>query len=158
MSKTYEILSYANLKKLNHQAKWKNKNHFIPEHIMKAIKEAQLEEFVSNLPKGLETIVGEGGVRLSGGQKQRIGIARALYGNPEILILDEATSALDIETEKEIMNSIKTLQQKKTVLVISHRLSTVKDCNQIYVIVKGKIIDKGKPEDLLTSKEFYIKK
>ena len=128
------------------------------ENLMKAIKEAQLEEFVSNLPKGLETIVGEGGVRLSGGQKQRIGIARALYGNPEILILDEATSALDIETEKEIMNSIKTLQQKKTVLVISHRLSTVKDCNQIYVIVKGKIIDKGKPEDLLTSKEFYIKK
>ena len=128
------------------------------ENLMKAIKEAQLEEFVSNLPKGLETIVGEGGVRLSGGQKQRIGIARALYGNTEILILDEATSALDIETEKEIMNSIKTLQQKKTVLVISHRLSTVKDCNQIYVIVKGKIIDKGKPEDLLTSKEFYIKK
>ena len=82
----------------------------------------------------MDTIVGERGIKLSGGERQRIGIARALYNNPEILILDEATSALDNETEKEFMNSVNSLYKIKTILIIAHRLTTVKNCDKIYEI------------------------
>lgn len=106
-----------------------------------AIKSAQLEKFVKSLPEGLDTVVGERGVRLSGGQRQRIGIARALYHNPEVLVLDEATSALDMETESEVMESIFLLQGKKTILIVAHRLSTIEKCKKVYKVDIGKLIE-----------------
>ncbi|NWQ39169.1 ABC transporter ATP-binding protein [Bacillus sp. EB106-08-02-XG196] len=108
--------------------------------VQKAIKDAQLEDFVNSLPEGLDTIVGERGVRLSGGQRQRIGIARALYHNPEIIFLDEATSALDNSTEKEIMRAIDGLKGEKTLIIIAHRLSTIENCDIVFKVDKGKLI------------------
>ncbi len=108
-----------------------------------AISKAQLDNFVKSLDYGLETIVGERGVRLSGGQIQRIGIARALYHNPQILVLDEATSALDQETEKGVMDSVRALKGDKTVVVVAHRLSTVQYCDQLYKFENGSVVDFG---------------
>lgn len=104
------------------------------------IEQAQLKEFIDSLPNGLDTIVGERGIRLSGGQRQRIGIARALYKKPEILVLDEATSALDNDTEKAVMQAIEHLYGKITMLVIAHRLTTIEKCDEIYKIDKGTLI------------------
>lgn len=109
--------------------------------VQRAIKAAQLEDFVTSLPDGLETLVGERGARLSGGQRQRIGIARALYHDPEVLVLDEATSSLDSDTENGVMKAVRALQGKKTILIIAHRLSTVDHCNRLYRIENGKLID-----------------
>jgi ABC-type multidrug transport system fused ATPase/permease subunit len=117
--------------------------------IWDAIEAAQLSEFVSSLPLGLKTIVGERGCRLSGGQRQRIGIARALYHCPDILILDEATSALDSATEQEVMGAINGLQGIKTIVMVAHRLSTVSNCDWIYRLQDGVIVEQGKPSDLL---------
>ena len=105
-----------------------------------ALEEAQLSEFVRSLPEGLDTEVGERGVRLSGGQRQRIGIARALYGNPEILVLDEATSALDNETEKAVMEAIDRLHGKKTLIIIAHRLTTIKNCEYVFKVEDGRVV------------------
>ena len=116
-----------------------------------AAEKANLNKFLDSLPDGLETIVGEKGIRLSGGQQQRIGIARALYRDPEILILDEATSSLDQSTEKEIMESIQFLKRKKTLIIVTHRLFTVKNCDKIFFIDKGKIIKQGPPEEILNN-------
>ncbi len=102
------------------------------EKIWAALEQAQLKEFVESLPEGLDTKIGERGVRLSGGQRQRIGIARALYTNPEILVLDEATSALDNETEQAVMESIEHLLGHKTMIIIAHRITTVRNCDAIY--------------------------
>ena len=102
--------------------------------IKQAVEKASLSKLLSSLPEGLETIVGEKGIRLSGGQQQRIGIARALYRDPEILVLDEATSSLDQTTEKKIMESINFLKRKKTLIIITHRLSTVKNCDKVFFI------------------------
>ncbi|MCQ2520955.1 MAG: ABC transporter ATP-binding protein/permease [Lachnospiraceae bacterium] len=107
--------------------------------VWEAIGEAQLKEFVLSLPEGLDTMVGERGVRMSGGQRQRVGIARALYRNPDVLVFDEATSALDNETEKELMNSIEALQGKKTMIMIAHRLSTIEKCDVIYKVENGEV-------------------
>lgn len=108
--------------------------------LLKAVRGAQLEEFVRELPDGLETVIGESGVRLSGGQRQRIGIARALYNDPEILVLDEATSALDNDTETAVMDAIDNLAGKKTLIIIAHRLSTIKNCDYIYEVGDKKVI------------------
>jgi ATP-binding cassette, subfamily B, bacterial PglK len=108
--------------------------------VQKAIENAQLKEFVDSLPEGLDTIVGERGVRLSGGQRQRIGIARALYHNPEIIFLDEATSALDNDTEKEIMKAIDGLKGEKTLIIIAHRLSTIENCDIVFKVEKGNLL------------------
>ncbi len=105
-----------------------------------AVKAAQLDEFVESLPGGLDTLVGERGVRISGGQRQRIGIARAIYRNPQILIFDEATSALDTETEKEVMESIYRLRGKITIIIVAHRKSTLDRCDDIYMISEGEIL------------------
>lgn len=107
--------------------------------IEQAMREAQLEQFVHSLPDGADTVIGDRGVKLSGGQRQRIGIARALYGNPQVLILDEATSALDNETEKEVMEAIDSLHGKRTMIVIAHRLSTIRNCDEIYEVADGVI-------------------
>jgi ABC-type multidrug transport system fused ATPase/permease subunit len=120
--------------------------------VIRAIKAAQLEEFVQDLPNKLETFVGERGVRLSGGQRQRIGIARALYHDPEVLVLDEATSALDMETEKEVMKSVNMLHGKKTLIIVAHRLTTVEDCDYLYKLEKGKIVSEGTPTQILRIK------
>jgi len=108
-----------------------------------AIFQSQLKEFVEDLPQGIETMVGENGVRLSGGQRQRIGIARALYHNPSVLVLDEATSALDSVTESEVMDTIELLHGNKTIIIIAHRMSTLKNCDRIYKLKNGTIIDQG---------------
>jgi ABC-type multidrug transport system fused ATPase/permease subunit len=120
------------------------------ERIWVVLKEAQMDEFVRNLPNGLDTGVGDRGVRLSGGQRQRIGIARALYNNPELLVLDEATSALDNDTEKAVMEAIDELHGSHTMIIIAHRLSTIKNCDIIYKIENGQVT----AED----KEIYIYK
>ena len=109
------------------------------ERVWEALREAQLEEFVRGLKDGIHTQIGERGMRLSGGQKQRIGIARALYSNPELLIFDEATSALDNETEAAVMSSINNLHGKKTMIIIAHRLQTIKECDLVYRVENGKI-------------------
>jgi len=108
-----------------------------------AIRSAQLEEFVASLPDGMETVVGERGVRLSGGQRQRIGIARALYNNPDVLVLDEATSSLDTETEHGVMQAVQALQGDKTVIIVAHRLSTVEYCDRLYRLENAQIVDEG---------------
>ena len=114
------------------------------EAVIEALRKAQLLEFVENLPEGLDTFVGDRGVRLSGGQRQRIGIARALYHDPEVLVLDEATSALDSETEAAVMQSIDELKGKKTMIIIAHRLSTIENCDVIYEVGNGNVTRKDK--------------
>ena len=121
----------------------------VPDHLInhsrlqEAIVAAQLEELVFQLPNGVQTQVGERGVRLSGGQRQRIGIARALYHEREILVLDEATSALDNETEQRVSEAIRALAGKKTVIIIAHRLSTVEHCDRVYLLEQGRVIKSG---------------
>lgn len=107
--------------------------------IWEALKQAQLDDFVREMEDGLDTVIGEAGVRLSGGQRQRIGIARALYRRPEILVLDEATSALDNETEAAVMEAIENLQGKMTMLIIAHRLSTIRNCDIVYKVENGSV-------------------
>ena len=106
--------------------------------VWEALKEAQLDEFVRGLPEGLDTSIGERGIRISGGQRQRIGIARALFEDPEVLVLDEATSALDNDTEAAIMESINRLHGRKTLIIIAHRLQTIEKCDMVYRIENGK--------------------
>lgn len=107
--------------------------------VWQALSDAQLEELVKEMPEGLDTVIGEAGIRLSGGQRQRLGIARALYNNPEILFFDEATSALDNETEAAIMDSINSLKGRKTLVIIAHRLTTIENCDTVYRVGKGKV-------------------
>ena len=109
------------------------------EKVWKVLREAQLESVVKEMDEGLDTVIGEMGVRLSGGQRQRIGIARALYRDPEILVLDEATSALDTETEKAVMEAIDSLHGRMTLIIIAHRLSTIKNCDVVYEVKEGKV-------------------
>ncbi len=118
------------------------------DQILNAIELAQLTSFLKTLPNGLDTGLGEHGMRLSGGQRQRIGIARALYANPKVLVLDEATAALDSETEHEINESIKLLKGKKTLIIIAHRLSTVRACEHLVMLEDGQVADHGTFDEL----------
>jgi ABC-type multidrug transport system fused ATPase/permease subunit len=110
------------------------------EQVWNALEEAQLADFVRELPDGVETRIGSNGIRLSGGQRQRVGIARALYKDPKLLVFDEATSALDNETEAAIMESINGLHGKKTMIIIAHRLQTIEGCDLVYRVKDGKIV------------------
>ena len=113
--------------------------------VWEALRQAQLEDFIKGLEDGLDTVIGEAGVRLSGGQRQRIGIARALYRRPEVLVLDEATSALDNETEAAVMEAIDRLQGKMTMFIIAHRLSTIRNCDIVYKVENGQVtVDRRK--------------
>jgi ATP-binding cassette, subfamily B, bacterial PglK len=128
------------------------------EEIQKASKIANLHDFVMHeLPNKYQTIIGERGVRLSGGQRQRIGIARALYFNPQVLILDEATSALDNLTEKDVMNAVNNISKHKTIIMIAHRLSTVKKCDKIFLFEKGELKNEGTFDELININENFKK-
>ncbi len=116
------------------------------EDVWEALRKASLDEFVRGLPEGLDTIVGERGVKFSGGQRQRIAIARALFIKPQILILDEATSALDNETEEAVMEAIDSLAGSMTLIIIAHRVTTLKNCDKIYEITGGKAVERSKSE------------
>lgn len=115
-------------------------NEIDESRIIGALKEAQLDVFVDGLPDGMYTLIGERGVRLSGGQRQRIGIARALYTNPDVLVLDEATSALDNDTESAVMEAIDNLSGNKTLIIIAHRLTTIKNCQMVYEVKDGQVV------------------
>lgn len=125
------------------------------EDLLSAAKEAYVTEFTDSFPDGLDTLIGERGVKLSGGQRQRIAIARALLSDPKILILDEATSNLDTQSETYIQNSLERLMRGRTVFVIAHRLSTIRKADQILVVEKGRIVEKGTHEDLIDRKGRY---
>lgn len=118
------------------------------EQLWKAIRAAQLEEFVLGLPNGVEAEAGERGVRISGGQRQRVGLARALYHDPEVLVMDEGTSALDNETERRVMQAIESLKAGRTLIMIAHRLSTVRDCDELFFLKKGRIEAAGTYQEL----------
>jgi ATP-binding cassette, subfamily B, bacterial PglK len=117
--------------------------------VVRAVQAAQLTDFVRELPEGLNSVVGERGVRLSGGQRQRIGIARALYQDPAVLVLDEATSALDGATEQGVMEAVTALHGRKTLLIVAHRLSTVAYCDRVYRLDRGRVVAEGRPAELL---------
>lgn len=120
--------------------------------VWRAIQAAQLEQFVNDLPLGLDTLVGERGIRLSGGQRQRIGIARALYHDPPVLVLDEATSSLDTFTERGVMDAVRALQGDKTLLIIAHRLSTVEHCDYLFRLENGAVVEEGEAASMLSAK------
>ncbi len=117
--------------------------------VWNAIRAAQLELFIRELPRGLDTMVGERGVRLSGGQLQRIGIARALYHDPSVLVLDEATSSLDTSTERSVMEAVSALHGEKTIIIVTHRMSTVEHCDRLLRLEAGRIVSEGDPEAML---------
>lgn len=119
------------------------------ENLKQAVASAQLSAFVEGLPDGLDTIVGERGVRLSGGQRQRIGIARALYNNPKVLVFDEATSALDNATELEVMESIKALKGTRTIVIVAHRLTTISHCDRVFHFESGRLIEFGTADQII---------
>ena len=126
------------------------------DYVEKAAKIANLHDFIINeLPDRYETTIGERGIRLSGGQRQRIGIARALYHNPQVLVLDEATSALDNQTEKAVMDAVNNLNKDMTIIMIAHRLSTVKKCDQIYLLKNGQLKNQGSFEELIKYDENF---
>jgi ATP-binding cassette subfamily C protein len=123
--------------------------------IAAALRVAQLEATVAALPAGLDTVLGERGVRLAGGERQRVGIARALYHDPEVLVLDEATAALDTATEAAMADALRALRGDKTVLLIAHRLSTVRDCDRIVVVDGGRVVDCGRYDELLGRSDLF---
>ena len=125
------------------------------EQIHEAAKLSHCLEFIENLPKKYDTLIGENGVRLSGGEKQRLSIARAILKKSKIILLDEATSSLDAETEEKIQEAIKYLTKGRTTLVIAHRLSTILNSNKIYVIDSGKVIGEGTHSELIENSEVY---
>jgi ABC-type multidrug transport system fused ATPase/permease subunit len=112
-----------------------------------ALKQSQLFSLLCQLPQGVETLLGERGIRLSGGQRQRVALARAFYHDRDVLIMDEATSALDNETEKEIVSEIQLLKGKKTLIVIAHRLSTIEHCDRILRLERGRFIEENTPDN-----------
>ena len=126
------------------------------EEVLAAAKGAYVTEFTDRFDDGLDTLIGERGVKLSGGQRQRISIARALLAQPDVVILDEATSNLDTESERYIQDSLSVLMKDRTTLVIAHRLSTIQKADQILVIEKGEIVEKGKHQELLEKQGRYF--
>jgi subfamily B ATP-binding cassette protein MsbA len=133
------------------------KQNATDEEIIDALKIANAYEFVSTLPNGIYTNIGDSGNKLSGGQKQRLSIARAVLKNPPIMILDEATSALDTESEKFVQVALENMMQNRTSIVIAHRLSTIQKADKIVVMKKGKIVEQGTHEELIALEGTYNK-
>ena len=127
------------------------------EDIISACKVAQIHDYIMTLPNKYDTLLGEGGTNLSGGQKQRLAIARALLKKSKIILFDEATSALDNVTQNELQKSINNISDDYTIIIVAHRLSTIKDCNRIYVMEKGKIVGAGTHNELLKNNKQYKK-
>ena len=125
------------------------------EEIWQAVEKANMLDFIERFPDGLQTIVGDRGIQLSGGQKQRVAIARAILKDPAILILDEATSSLDTESEKLVQHALEQLMQNRTSIIIAHRLTTIKNADQIFVLDKGKIAEQGTHEELIKKQGMY---
>jgi ATP-binding cassette subfamily B protein len=123
--------------------------------VKEAARLAQIDKFIRDLPLSYESMVGERGLKLSGGEKQRVAIARTILKNPPILLLDEATSALDTHTEREIQSALHEVSRNRTTLVIAHRLSTVVDADEILVLEKGEIVERGRHDDLVARKGAY---
>ena len=123
--------------------------------VLSAIRDAQLTEFVESLDNGLETVVGERGVQISGGQRQRLAIARALYKDARILIFDEATSALDRVTESSIMEAIDSMRGERTMIIVAHRLDTLKKCDKLYLVDDGKLVADGTFDQLSAAQGFF---
>ena len=143
---------------LRHNIAFATPDHLIDDKaVNRAIQVARLSDVVKMMPQGVNTEIGERGVRLSGGQRQRMNIARALYNDPDILIMDEATSALDGETEAEISKAVEELSGEKTIILIAHRLSTVKKCDCVYFMADGKIHDSGSLQELLERNDKFNK-
>jgi ABC-type multidrug transport system fused ATPase/permease subunit len=117
--------------------------------VWRSVRAAQLDRLLETLPQGLDTMLGERGVRLSGGERQRVGIARALYHDPAVLVLDEATSSLDNDTERGVMDAVNALHGSKTIIIVAHRLSTVADCHRLYQLERGRVVEEGTPRTLL---------
>ena len=116
---------------------------------LEVLKKVKLDSLLEQLPNGIDTSIGEGGIKLSGGQKQRISLARAFYHEKDVLIMDESTSSLDDKTEKEIVKEIHSLKGSRTMLIIAHRFETVQHCDRIYRLEKGKIVSAGTPAEML---------
>ena len=131
------------------------KENATDQEIIAALKIANAWEFVKELPKTIDTNIGDSGNKLSGGQKQRLSIARAVLKNPPIMILDEATSALDTESERLVQNALENMMKNRTSIVIAHRLSTIQNADTIVVLSKGCIVEQGKHADLLAKKGMY---
>jgi len=131
------------------------KENATDQEIIAALKIANAWEFVKELPKTIDTNIGDSGNKLSGGQKQRLSIARAVLKNPPIMILDEATSALDTESERLVQNALENMMKNRTSIVIAHRLSTIQNADTIVVLNKGRIVEQGKHADLLAKKGMY---
>jgi ABC-type multidrug transport system fused ATPase/permease subunit len=127
------------------------------EELLSALRVANAEAFVQRLPEGLGTVVGERGVKLSVGEKQRISIARVLLKDPPVLILDEATASVDTETERQIQQALDLLMQRRTCFVIAHRLSTVRNADQILVLERGRIVERGRHAELLELGGIYTR-
>jgi ATP-binding cassette subfamily C protein len=119
------------------------------ERVREAVRLAQLESFIESLPAGLDTVAGERGVRLSGGQRQRLAVARALYHRPQVLVLDEGTSALDNATEADLLRALSALRRSRTLIIVAHRLTTVRDCDRVLFVDNGRIVDAGTLHDLM---------
>ena len=126
------------------------------QQILNAVKAAHVHEFTDRFEKGIDTLIGERGVKLSGGQRQRIAIARAILADPRVLILDEATSNLDTESEAFIQESLRSLMKGRTTFVIAHRLSTIRQADQILVVENGNIVERGRHEELIAKKGRYF--
>lgn len=133
------------------------KQRQLKKQIESAAHQAFADEFIKDLPKGYDTLVGERGVKLSGGQRQRVAVARAILKDAPILLLDEATSALDSESEKYIQKSLQKLIKGRTTVVVAHRLSTIQNMDRILVIEKGRVVDSGSHRELLSSSPLYQK-
>ncbi len=125
------------------------------EEVIEAAKKARCHDFIMSLPEGYDTVIGEGGATISGGEKQRISIARAIMKDAPIIVLDEATANVDPENEKELTEAIQNLTREKTMIMIAHRLKTVKNADQIVVIDKGKIVQKGRHDELMQKDGIY---
>ena len=122
---------------------------FKDNHLSETINKAQLTDVVLNLPDGMESNLGEGGIKLSGGQRQRVSLARAIFHSREVLIFDEATSALDTDTEEEVMREIRRMKGTKTLILVAHRIDTLKFCDHIFELKDGSIINSGSPREIL---------